>query len=161
MRAKQIIVVFVMALGVALAPGAAAQATTGHATLHPVNQSRVSGSVDFTETEGSVQVTGTATGLQPSAGRYVSLVYDLGSVPGGPDVCEPTTPDDPGPVGMFVGDWAVDGSGNGNGTLVQRNPFVASLEDVDSVSIRDTQINSGFGPEAVVACGQIAVLGGR
>lgn len=160
MRAKLIIVVFVMALGVALAPGAAAQeATTGHATLHPVNQSGVNGSVDFTEAEGSVQVTGMATGLQPSSGRYVSLVYDRGSVSGGPEACEPTTPDDPGLVGMFVGTWVVDESGSG--TLVQPNPLVASLEEVDTVSIRDTTINDGMGPEAVVACGQIAVLGGR
>lgn len=160
MRAKQIIVVFVMALGIALAPGAAAQeATTGHATLHQVNQSGVNGSVDFTETEGSVQVTGMATGLQPSSGRYVSLVYDRGSVSGGPEACEPTS-DDPGLVGMFVGTWVVDESGNG--TLVQpNNPLVASLEQVDTVSIRDREIDDGIGPEAVVACGQIAVLRGR
>lgn len=149
-----------LALGLIGAPGAAAQeATTARATLHPVHQSGVRGSIDFTQTDGTVQVTGTATGLQPSAGRYVSLVYDLGSVPGGPVVCEPS-PDDPvGPVGMFVGSWVVDNSGNG--TLIQQNPLVASLDQVDSVSIRDTQINNGFGPEAVVACGQIAVDGGR
>jgi hypothetical protein len=137
----------------------AQEAVTGHAELHPVNQSGVRGSVDFTETDAGVRVTGTATGLQPSAGRYISLVYDLGSVPGGPIACEPS-PDDPvGPVGMFVGSWVVDSAGNG--ILVQTNPAVASLALIDSVSIRDTQINKGFGPEAVVACGQIAVRTGR
>lgn len=83
MKAKQLTAVLVLALGIVAAPGAAAQeATTGHATLHPVHQSGVLGSIDFVEDAGTVQVTGTATGLQPSAGRYVSLVYDLGSVPG-------------------------------------------------------------------------------
>jgi hypothetical protein len=48
-------------------------------------------------------------GLQPSFGRYLSLVYDLGSVPGGPTVCEPTVELE----GMFVGIWAVDADGNG------------------------------------------------
>jgi hypothetical protein len=78
-------------------------ATTAHALQHPVNQSGVMGEISFTETGTGLLVTGTATGLQPSVGRYVSLVYDLG----------------------------------------------------------DTTINQGFGPEAVVACGEIAVHGGR
>lgn len=161
MRTKQIVGMLAVVLGMALfAPGAAAQeATTAHATQHPVSQSGVQGSIDFTETAGTVQATGTATGLQPSVGRYLSLVYDLGSVPGGPDACEPGPDDEIGLVGMFVGTWAVDGSGNG--TLVQTNPLVASLELVRSVSIRDTQINNGVGPQAVVACGQIAVRTGR
>lgn len=160
MKAKQLTAALALAWGIVAAPGAAAQeATTAHANLHPVHQSGVLGSVDFVEEAGRVQVTGTATGLQPSASRYVSLVYDLDSVPGGPVGCEPG-PDDPiGPVGMFVGSWVVDAGGNG--ILVQENPLVASLEQVDNVSIRDTQINNGFGPEAVVACGQIAVAGGR
>jgi hypothetical protein len=57
-------------------------------------------------------VTGAATRLQPSFGRYVSLVYDLGSVPGGPTVCEPTVELE----GMFVGIWAVDASSKSGST---------------------------------------------
>lgn len=161
MRAYGIIAALAVLLGPVLlaSPAHAQQAVTGHADLHSVNRSGAQGSIDFTETDSGVRAAGTATGLQPSAGRYVSLVYDLGSVPGGPVACEPS-PDDPiGLVGMFVGSWVVDSAGNG--VLVQTNPAVASLSEVDTVSIRDTQINNGFGPEAVVACGQIAVRGGR
>lgn len=134
------------------APTVAAQATQ-----HPVNQSGAQGRIDFTSVPGGLVVTGTATGLQPSLGRYVTLVYDIGSVPGGPDACEPTAP----MPGMFVGIWAVDALGHG--ILIQLVPpgAIAPLSAIDSVSIRDTTINGGFGVQAVVACGQIAVLGGR
>ncbi len=130
---------------------------TAQATQHPVNQSGVKGRIDFTAVPEGLLVTGTATGLQPSTGRYVSLVYDLGSVPGGPTVCEPTVPMD----GMFVGFWAVDALGNG--ILIQVVPpgAIAPLSAIDSISIRDSTISGGFGVEAVVACGQIAVHGAR
>lgn len=130
---------------------------TAQATQHTVNQSGVQGRIDLTSVPGGLLVTGTATGLQPSIGRYVSLVYDLGSVPGGPTLCEPTVD----LAGMFVGIWAVDALGNG--TLIQVVPAeeIAPLSAIDSVSIRDETINGGFGVEAVVACGQIAVHGGR
>ncbi|HEY2933379.1 MAG TPA: hypothetical protein VGK99_16695 [Acidobacteriota bacterium] len=128
-----------------------------HATQHPMNQSGVKGRIEFTSVPGGLLVTGTATGLQPSVGRYVSLVYDLGSVPGGPEACEPTTP----MPGMFVGIWAVDALGNG--ILIQLAPpaAIAPLSAIDTISIRDTTVNGGFGVQAVVACGQIAVHGGR
>ena len=129
---------------------------TAHALQHPSNQSGVMGRITFTETPAGLIVEGTATGLEgPSVGRYVSLVYDVGSVPGGPTGCEPTEV----LANMFVGIWVVDADGNGE--LVQLNPAVAPLDMIDTVSIRDGTVNQGFGPEAVVACGQIAVRGGR
>jgi len=127
---------------------------TAHANQHPANQSGVKGSISFTQTGAGLIVTGTATGLAPNTvGRYVTLVYDLGSVPGGPNLCEPTVEI----AGMFVGIWASDAAGNG--LLIQLAPpgAIAPLGTIDTVSIRDTTINDGFGPEAVVACGQIAV----
>lgn len=130
---------------------------TAQARQHPLNQSGAAGRIDFTSVAGGLLVTGTATGLQPSIGRYVTLVYDVGSVPGGPTACEPTVE----LPGMFVGIWAVDALGNG--MLIQLAPAaaIAPLSEIDTVSIRDTTINQGFGVEAVVACGQIAVHGGR
>lgn len=125
---------------------------TAEATQHPVNQSGAHGHVMFTQTADGVAVAGTATGLEPSVGRYETLVYDVGSVPGGPVACEPT-----GGLGftaMFVGVWSVDAAGNG--TLIQLNRAIAPIGEFDSVSIRDTTINRGIGPEAVVACGQVA-----
>ena len=132
----------------------AQQDVTAHANQHPVHQSGVMGSITFMGTGAGPIVTGTATGLAPSTvGRYVTLVYDQGSVPGGPDVCEPTVP----MAGMFVGIWASDAAGNG--LLIQLAPpgAIAPIGTFDSVSIRDTTINNGFGPQAVVACGQVAV----
>lgn len=122
-----------------------------------MNQSGVQGRISFASVPGGLRVTGTATGLQPSVGRYITLVYDVASVPGGPTACEPTVP----MPGMFVGIWAVDAAGNG--LLIQLSPpaAIAPLSAIGTVSIRDTTINGGFGVEAVVACGQIAVQGGR
>lgn len=136
---------------------AAAEETTAHARQHPANQSGAEGRISFVEDDAGLHVTGTATGLQESVGRYVSLVYDLGSVPGGPTVCEPVEELED----MFVGIWDVDAGGNG--TLIQVAPpsEIAPLDVIDTISIRDTEINEGFGPEAVVACGEIAVHGGR
>ncbi len=155
---RKLIIALAAAVVVALPVDAAHSPTvTAQATQHPVNQSGVNGRIDFTAVADGLLVTGTATGLQPSNGRYVSLVYDLGSVPGGPAVCEPTVPMD----GMFVGFWAVDALGNG--ILIQVVPpaAIAALSAIDNISIRDTTINGGFGVEAVVACGQIAVHAGR
>lgn len=133
-------------------------APDAQATQHPVNQSGVLGRINFTIVPARLAVTGRATGLQgPSISRYVSLVYDIGSNPGGPELCEPTEAID----GMFVGFWAVDALGNG--TLIQVVPpgAIAPTGLIDTVSIRDTEINNGFGVEAIVACGEIAVRGGR
>src|SRR5688572_26205516 len=108
--------------------------TTAQARLHPYNQSGVKGRINFTSVDGGLQVTGTATGLEgPSVGRYVSLVYDLGSESGGPEACEPTGVPIPG---MFVGIWAVDATGKG--MLIQTVPpgEVAPLNVIDTISIR-------------------------
>lgn len=125
---------------------------TGQATQHTVNQSGVQGLITITDAAAGPVYSGTATGLEPLAPlfRYVTLVYDTGSVPGGPTVCEPTVE----LPAMFVGTWVVDAEGNG--TLLQVAP-TEPLNTIDTISIRDTSINFGFGPEAVVACGQIAV----
>lgn len=132
----------------------AQEGITARANQHPVNQSGVLGRISFTQTGAGVIVTGTAKRLAPSTvGRYITLVYDVGSVPGGPEGCEPTVP----MPGMFVGIWASDAVGNG--LLIQLAPpgEITPIGTFDTVSIRDTTINGGFGPEAVVACGQVAV----
>lgn len=156
MSAKRHVAALVVALLGLLSGSNFALATqpfaTAEATQHPVNQSGVRGHITFTETADGVAVAGTATGLEPSTGRYETLVYDVGSVPGGPIACEPT-----GGLGftdMFVGVWSVDAAGNG--TLNQLNRAIAPIGEFDTVSIRDTTINNGIGPEAVVACGQVA-----
>jgi hypothetical protein len=151
--------VFVTTLLLALSLAAPALAqpaalASGQAALHPVHASGIMGSIQFTETNGVVTATGTATGLAPNTvGRYITLVYDIGSVSGGPTACEPRAP----MAGMFVGFWISDANGNG---VLQFAPDpedpVAQLGDFDTTSIRDTTINGGFGVEAVQACGQVA-----
>lgn len=153
---KQLLVIVALASLVLAASATvwAQESATARANQHPVNQSGVKGSITFTQTGAGLIVTGTATGLAPNTvGRYVTLVYDVGSEPGGPELCEPTVP----MPGMFVGIWASDAAGNG--LLIQLAPpgAIAPLGTFDTVSIRDTTINGGFGPQAVVACGQVAV----
>ncbi len=140
-----------------LAAGTALVASAGQtarALQHPANNSGVMGRISITDTGSGLTFTGTATGLSPSTvGRYVTLVYDKGSVPGGPTNCEPTVP----LPGMFVGIWTSDIAGNGLLLQVVPPAAIAPLGTFDTVSIRDTAINGGFGPEAVVACGQVAI----
>jgi hypothetical protein len=128
---------------------------TAHARQHPANQSGIKGRITFTDTGAGLVVTGTATGMAPfTFGRYVTLVYDVESVPGGPELCEPA----PDPIpGMFVGIWTSDAAGNGLLMQIAPPAAIAPLGTFDTVSIRDSTINGGFGPEAVVACGQVAV----
>ena len=128
---------------------------SGQATLHQMHQSGIMGSVEFSLTAtGAVTATGTATGMAPNTfARYVTLVYDRGSVPGGPTSCEPTMT----MAGMAVGFWSSDA--NGNGTL-HFFPFmgpVSPLGSFDTTSIRDTTINGGLGEAAVQACGEVAL----
>src|SRR2546425_1103800 len=104
---------------------------TARATQHPANNSGIMGTISFTDTGTGLLVTGTAKGLAPSTlGRYVTLVYDVGSVPGGPNLCEPTAP----MPGMFVGIWTSDAAGNGLLMQVAPPPAIAPLGAFDTVS---------------------------
>jgi hypothetical protein len=156
MHGKRIITALLV--GFSVAGAAIAAQEMARARLHPMNQSGAAGRLTFTDSGAGTMVEGTASGLEPSFARYVSLVYDVGSVPGGPEGCEPTN-DDLSDDEMFIGIWAV--GPDGTGELIQLNPAVAAIGTFDTVSIRDTEINGGFGPEAVVACGQVAVHGGK
>ena len=126
---------------------------TGKAKMHPENQSGVKGWIMFTDNGAGVDVTGTATGMDP-AKTYRSLVYNDASVPGGPLGCEPrggTTPSS-----MFIANWVVDG--DGTGTLNGTNSN--DLGTFKTVSIRDSNGGTkgdGRGPLAVVACGEVSV----
>ena len=134
--------------------------------MAPRNQSGVRGRITFTDDGSTLTVTGTATGLTPGE-IYVSLIYDNGSSPGGPEACEPTIfdPTDPDfllPT-MFVGVWV--NAGDGTGTLAAINTNGGAdyvpLSKFKTISIRDTSINWGFGPLAVAACGEEATHGRR
>ena len=100
---------------------------------------------------GMTSVTGEAEGLTPGD-PYVSLVYDADSEATGPNACEPSPTSTLTFVQMFLGLWTVDD--DGDGTL---GPTVipTALSDIGTVSIRNTAINTGFGPHAVLACGEV------
>ncbi len=134
---------------------------TGHALLHPVNQSGIIGAVNFVDDGTELAVSGTATGLVPGV-VYVSLIYDNGSVSGGPEGCEPTIFDPADPdfllPTMFIGAWANNDDGTGTLNAVNTNGGAdyVPLSKFKTMSIRDTRVNGGIGPEAVVACGEEA-----
>jgi hypothetical protein len=190
-KLRLVVLVFVISL-VALPGVATAKDTdtaTGRAQLHPLplfneeggvvpgSLSGVRGTFWFVDDGNSITISGEAWGLDP-AGTYVSLIYDNGSVPGGPFACVPTGGDLAGM--MLVGNpnvepedldftWTVDEFGHGtiNATnlLDERQvgdpedpppgPFTTStyvsLDDFDTISIR--QLELGL---AVVACGEVA-----
>lgn len=106
-------------------------------------------------------VTGSAEGLDPAAG-YLSLFYGVGTYNDGDlGACEPA--EDPANQllfqQMFIDGWNVapDGSSAlGPKTKVQET--YVTLGDAGSVSIRDARIDGGFGPHAVLACGNLEGL---
>lgn len=138
---------------------------TGRAQMHPVNQSGVRGVITFEDDGTILDISGSARGLDPQ-GVYASLIYDNGSVSGGPEACEPAIFDPSDPdfllTTMFVGLWSVDGEGVG--TLAEENIVDDETEErvyvplgkFKTISIRDLRINNGFGSQAVVACGEVA-----
>ena len=100
-------------------------------------------------------VLGVATGLNP-ASQYRSLLYDNGSVPGGPDACEPSS--SPSPLSfaqMFVGAWTVDA--DGTGTIVAKKTGLAyvALADFATMSVR--KVNPTPPPMTIrQACGEVS-----
>jgi hypothetical protein len=128
---------------------------TGRAKMHPMNQSGVKGVINFTDDGSTLTITGTATGLVPFGG-YFTLIYDNGSVPGGPEACEPsifvsTDPDFIIPT-MEVGSWVVDAEGNGTLNAVNTNDGedYVPLSKIKTISIRQLPTFP------LVACGEEA-----
>lgn len=160
-------VVFALALFVAptVLNAAHLPLAIGRATLHPVNQSGVDGEIAFLDNGSTLMILGSAAGLDSDT-IYVSLIYDNGSVPGGPTACEPTIFDPSDPdfllTTMFIGAWMVQGDGMGALAetdvvdQVSGQRVYVPLTKFRTISIRDTSINGGIGPEAVVACGHVA-----
>ena len=67
---------------------------TGSARLTPINGSGIQAEILFLDTGSDVNglvVSGKAIGLDPTQ-AYFSLLYNVGSVPGGPVACTPAPP---------------------------------------------------------------------
>jgi len=125
----------------------------GHARQHPINESGIQGHIFIVDTGNSTDgliVMGTATGLNP-LNTYVSLLYDNGSVPGGPNACEPSSPDPLTIPQMFVGTWVVDADGTGSLFVKKTGSTYVALARVDTISIRQR----GAPAPNLRACGEI------
>ncbi len=85
MQKIQISIALYIGVALALSMGSAASAeSTGFVNQHQIDRSGIKGNLVFLDTEeAGMLVTGVATGLAPGL-PYVTLLYDLGSVPSGP-----------------------------------------------------------------------------
>lgn len=135
---------------------------TEAARRHGFDEGEVIGDIFFTDDGTTLTTTGHASGLDPgNDGGYLSLVYDNESEAEGKTACEPgiSNPNDPeflSNAQMFIGAWSVDAAGDGTlGPETNSGDAYAPLSLIRTVSIRDTRIGGGFGPQAVVACGLV------
>lgn len=144
-----------IALALLAAPAFGQPQGIASSELHQVNQSGVRAELLFLDSGSMMTVSGRATGLDPSV-TYRTLIYDLGSVPGGPatlginGACEPSSFPPPLPTQMLIGVWTVDGDGNGVLFAVKTGIEYTPLGTFDTVSIRVAP-----GVEGVRACGQV------
>ena len=164
MRGKKIILLALVAMMATLVPlvvfAKDSETATGQAKMHPENQSGIKGKITFEDDGATLTTTGTATGLTPGA-IYVSLIYDNGSVPGGPTSCEPTifNPADPDFIlpTMLVGFWVNNNDGTGTLAAINTNGGAdyVPLSKFKTISIR--LIIGPPPPAPLQACGQVAV----
>ncbi len=145
-----------------------AASRTGKANLHQINKSGIKARIEFQDDGTTLMVTGTATGLDPGE-SYVTLIYDNGSVPGGPKACQPTIFDPTDPdfllATMFIGFWAVDPDGQGTLAAVNTN---GGLDYVPLDKFKNTSVRLVIGPPPkgsvipmteLVACGHVSESG--
>jgi len=96
------------------------------ANLHQIDGSGVKARIEFVDDGTTLFISGTAQGLDPSQ-SYLTLIYDNGSHPAGPNACVPTIfdPQDPDSLSgrMIIGFWEVDL--DGNGSLRRSTPILA------------------------------------
>ena len=148
MRLKSFLAFTVSGLWLVAVTSVGADQGVGSARTHAIDGSGIRGRIVFLDSgdsAGGLVVSGRATGLDPAQG-YVSLIYDRGAVPGGPEACLPTG----GLTGtqMFVGFWSVDEDGTGSLFVTKTGDAYAPIDDVGAVSIR-------LATMALQACGRV------
>lgn len=133
---------------------------TGRTELFSQNGSGVKGIIDFTDNGRELLVAGTAAGLNPSQ-SYVSLIYDNGSVPGGPDACDLTIFDSEDPdfilPTMFIGYWVVNSDGSGALSETNTNGGVdyVPLDKFRTISIM--LVDEESNDLSLMSCGEVAI----
>jgi len=150
---------FVMLVAASLVAQAPTGQATGSAQQHTINNSGIQGEILFLDTGSDVNglvLSGTAAGLDPTQ-TYFSLLYNSGSVPGGPSACTPS-PSGPPLTGaqMFTAFWTV--APDGTGTLFRQKTGTdyVPLSEVATVSIRKVTTTPPFF-NILQACGEIKV----
>jgi len=89
-----LVVFFALSLAAQAPPSGQA---TGSARQTPMNGSGIQAKILFLDTGSDVNglvISGRATGLDPTQ-TYFSLLYNVGSIPGGPVACTPAAPPAP------------------------------------------------------------------
>ena len=124
-----------------------ADGTSALVNLHQIGGSKIKGAVTLSQGPMLTQVTGAARGLDPFT-PYVSLVYDLSTVPGGPNACHPQTPTPP----IVLGFWEVNP--DGTASLNVQIPGL-NVNEIGTMSIR---IFTPEPPRPLQACGRVNVL---
>jgi hypothetical protein len=144
-------------------PDVALAQQTGFAQVQPVNGSDIQAMIAFSDDGDTLEVRGVATGLDPTQ-TYVTLLYDVGSLPGGPTACLPTD-NSLSFTQMVVGLWVTQESGIGMLTATKTGGSYMALDDFGTTSIRlDTQPGQPLPPEAdpsrfvLQACGKIHIV---
>lgn len=122
---------------------------SGKAKLGPKNSLRIKGKMKFLErADGSLSIEGEAIRMDHEK-LYVSLFYDIGSRPNGPNACLPSL----GGNELIIGFWEVDADGNG---VLSRDISKAKLTDWRTVSIRLYNFETNE-PGLLQACGKIRI----
>src|SRR5262249_11380795 len=118
---------------------------TGHAKLVQFEQSGIQGEVFFVDNGNTLWVLGVAEGLNPAlpAGTYISLLYGTGSLPGGPNACEPSASHPITGPQMFVGTWVVDPDGSGVLSAKKTGASYVPVSSAGTMSIRQRITGDG------------------
>ena len=134
---------------IAVAGPTQAEQALGSAEAHSIDGSGIKGDILFLDggdPQSGLVVSGSATGLDPGQ-VYLTLVYDMGAVPGGSAACVPSGPFLDG-TQMFVGFWTVEEDGSGTLFVQKTGDAYAALRQVGAVSIRQGNL-------ALQACGRV------
>jgi hypothetical protein len=123
--------------------------------LLQIGQSGITGEIEFIDTGSALIVRGEAEGLNP-AKHYISLLYDVGSVPTGRGACLPSRgPGSPGFLDepkMFVAEWLPVGSSERTLRATKRGASYTPIGTFRTVSIREVV---AVGLPQLRACGLV------
>lgn len=146
------------AAGILLTVGIAfaAMPLFGSVHLHPIKHSGIMARVHMLDTGSALHVIGIAKGLDPNK-RYISLIYDNGSAPSGPNACEETN-NSLNEQQMFVGEWVPMGNSIRTLSVEKTGASYTPLTTFRTMSVRVDEGSSIQDPKkrfVLQACGLV------